>query len=82
MPTHTHILQGTTNAADTPSPIGARLGMELSGITNPYSTAGPNEAMNPATITNVGGSQPHANMMPYLTLNFCIALQGIFPSRN
>jgi microcystin-dependent protein len=36
----------------------------------------------PATVTNVGGSQPHANMQPYLTLNFCICLQGIFPSRN
>ena len=34
------------------------------------------------SITNVGGSQPHNNMMPYLVLNFCIALQGIFPSQN
>jgi microcystin-dependent protein len=33
-------------------------------------------------VTNTGGSQPHNNMMPYLALNFCIALQGIFPSRN
>ena len=38
--------------------------------------------LNAAAITNVGGSQPHNNMMPYLTLNFCIALQGIFPSQN
>ena len=39
-------------------------------------------AMNPATIANVGGSQAHLNMQPFLTLSFCIALQGIFPSPN
>ena len=39
-------------------------------------------AMNPASVGNVGGSQAHTNMMPYLVLNFIIALQGIFPSRT
>lgn len=39
-------------------------------------------SMNAATVGNVGGSQPHNNMMPYLVLNFCIALIGIFPSQN
>jgi microcystin-dependent protein len=39
-------------------------------------------AMNASSISNVGGSQPHNNMMPYLVLNFIIALQGIFPSQN
>jgi microcystin-dependent protein len=38
--------------------------------------------MDPTAVTNVGGSQPHNNMMPYLVLNFIIALQGIFPSQN
>jgi microcystin-dependent protein len=48
-----------------------------------YSTGGVNlGAMSPQAITNVGGSQPHENMQPYLVLNFCIALQGIFPSQN
>lgn len=48
-----------------------------------YSTSFPgNSAMHPTAVTNVGGSQPHNNMQPYLTLNFCIALIGIFPSRN
>ncbi len=46
-----------------------------------YASA-PNSAMNPASISNVGGSQPHANLQPFLVLNFIIALQGIFPSRN
>ena len=39
-------------------------------------------AMLPAMVSNIGGSQPHENRQPYLTLNFCIALQGIFPSQN
>ena len=39
-------------------------------------------ATNPAMVSNFGGSQPHNNMMPYLALNFIIALQGIFPSQN
>jgi microcystin-dependent protein len=48
-----------------------------------YSTGGVSlGAMSPLAITNVGGSQAHTNMQPYLVLNFCIALQGIFPSQN
>ena len=38
--------------------------------------------MNPGTIGNNGGSQPHQNMQPFLTLSFCICLSGVFPSRN
>ena len=49
---------------------------------NIYGTGAPNLAMSPAGITNAGGSQPHPNMQPFLALNFCIALQGIYPSRN
>jgi len=41
-----------------------------------------NTAMDPATVLPTGGSQAHLNMQPYLTLNYCIALQGIFPSPN
>jgi len=48
-----------------------------------YSTAVPgNTPMLAGTLTNIGGSQAHQNMSPYLVLNFVIALQGIFPSRN
>ena len=39
-------------------------------------------AMDPASISNVGGSQPHENRQPYLVLNFIIALQGVFPTQN
>jgi microcystin-dependent protein len=42
----------------------------------------PAQTFLPTMITNVGGSQPHTNMEPYLVLNFCIALQGAFPSQN
>lgn len=49
---------------------------------NIFGTGSPNVAMSPAAITSNGGSQPHQNMQPYLTLNYCIALQGIFPSQN
>ncbi len=49
---------------------------------NIYGTGGGVVAMKPNALTSVGGSQPHNNMMPYLTLNFIIALIGIFPSRN
>ncbi len=48
-----------------------------------YSTGGVSlGAMSPQAVTTVGGSQPHPNMQPYLVLNFCIALQGIFPSQT
>src|ERR687884_674431 len=47
-----------------------------------YSQPGALVAISPETVTSVGGSQAHNNMMPYLVLNFIIALQGIFPSRN
>ncbi|HEY1604437.1 MAG TPA: tail fiber protein [Allosphingosinicella sp.] len=49
-----------------------------------YSTAAgqPTTMLNPVALSVAGGSQPHNNMMPYLTLNFCIALQGVFPPRS
>jgi len=47
-----------------------------------YGTGAPSGAMRPDAVTNAGGSQPHENRQPYLVLNLCIALQGIFPSRN
>ena len=55
------------------------------GGTVPVSLYGPPNnltPMSPQTVGNNGGSQPHNNMMPYQALNFCIALQGIFPSQN
>jgi microcystin-dependent protein len=76
LPAHNHILQATAANGDTPLPT------MLADANNLYSTAAPNTTLTPGSIDNVGGSQPHDNMSPYLVLNFIIALQGIFPSRN
>jgi microcystin-dependent protein len=95
LPTHIHQLSGrtdivpaSTNAQDPTGKFlaGAQVALQ-GGNTAPVQTyAPPNSAnlvaLNPQTCTNVGGSQPHNNMMPYLVLNFIIALQGIFPSQN
>jgi microcystin-dependent protein len=77
MPTHTHVVHASTTNGDTNSPQAHVL------AASPI-YAGPTAlaAINPATVANAGGSQPHENMQPYLCLNFCICLQGIFPSRN
>ena len=79
MPAHTHPLLASTNSAGTTSdPTNAFLAPVNSGYGPPASLT----QLSPQTVTDVGGSQPHNNMMPYLVLNFIIALQGIFPSRN
>ena len=59
-------------------------GTLLGGAVRPSSTALRTNlaALCPSTIANVGGSQAHLNMQPFLTLSFCIALQGIFPSQT
>jgi microcystin-dependent protein len=79
--THIHTLNGTSTAASQPVPTGAFLA--AAAATDP-SYAGPSSlvAMFPGALGNVGGSQAHLNMQPFLTLTFCIALQGIFPSPN
>jgi microcystin-dependent protein len=79
MPTHFHAPRASTAA---PSQSGPTNNFWAAPTTASYS-ASPNAVMNAATSTsNVGGSQPHENRQPYLVLNFVIALQGIFPSRN
>jgi microcystin-dependent protein len=78
MPAHTHIPVGSSNNASVTTPAGNLWAAQSGGGYSPSSNAN----MNPASITNVGGSQPHDNMSPYLVLNFCIALSGVFPSRN
>ena len=79
MPQHLHFAQGSAKAADVGSPANNVL---LGIINNTYGAPTNLVAMSPGEIGNVGGSQAHNNMQPYLTLSFCIALQGIFPSQN
>ncbi|HEU0298221.1 MAG TPA: tail fiber protein [Longimicrobium sp.] len=79
LPTHMHGLQASSTATGTTAdPTNAFLGPANSV----YGAAVSLTTASPQSVTSVGGSQPHNNMMPYLTLNFIIALQGIFPSRN
>src|SRR5262249_22109590 len=80
IPTHTHVLNGTSNAA-----VNTPANTTVLGKSNPqptYAAAGNLQAMNAQSIANVGGSQAHLNMQPFLVLSFCIALQGIFPSQT
>lgn len=79
IPTHVHVAQATNadqNRASIPT------NNFLGPANNLYSAPVSLTAINPGTIANVGGSQAHLNMQPFLTLSFCIALQGIFPSPN
>lgn len=78
LPEHTHVLQGTSNDGTVVVPNGNLLARAAPA--NPFAAPTNLAAMNAATIANVGGSQAHLNMQPFLTLSFCIALQGIFPS--
>lgn len=83
MPTHAHFLNGTTNAVTTTNAQGNAFASITASNTNVYRDASAGlAAMSPQSVTSVGGSQAHQNMQPYLTLNFCIALVGVFPSRN
>jgi microcystin-dependent protein len=88
MPRHTHLMMATaaTGAGNTPPgplqylaqghavPGGAQVNM--------YSTATASRNFSQSAVSNAGNSQPHENRHPYLVINFCIAMQGIYPSRS
>lgn len=81
LPTHTHLVNGSSNAADAAVPGGNLLGVvDNTTFGNAYAGASNLVAMSSQSVGNIGGSQAHLNMQPFLTLSFCIALQGIFPS--
>ena len=77
LPEHTHVLSGSSTDGNNALPGGNLLAKSPQQF---YGPAANLVALNPGTVTNVGGSQAHLNMQPFLTLSFCIALQGIFPS--
>lgn len=78
LPTHTHVVSATSDNATATGPS-ASVGYARSGQ-QMYGDPGSLAAMAPQAVGNTGGSQAHINMQPFLTLSFCIALQGIFPS--
>ena len=81
MPEHTHLVQCSSAGGNLASPVNAYPAVESSGTSLDYSnTAG--SAMNGGMNTTAGSTQPHPNIQPYVVVSFCIALQGIFPSRN
>ena len=80
MPAHTHFVQASSAAASADIPSAALvLAQGQFEIYRPASNLNP---MKAGTVPNVGGSQAHQNMQPFLTISFCIATQGIFPSQN
>ena len=84
IPTHSHALMAQSGAASTKTPTGNVLAHPARGM--PYAplapTGGTVVAMAGQALATTGGETPHNNMMPYLTLRFCIALQGVFPPRT
>jgi microcystin-dependent protein len=80
MPAHQHTAQGTTSNADSPIPTGNLLGAANNMYASP--NAGNLTTLDPTSMSSAGASQPHENMQPYLVLNYCIALVGIFPARS
>ena len=81
LPTHAHTVVGTTASA-TGRLVGPTVGLGTSTGSAAYSPPGAPVAMAASSLGPVGGSQAHENRQPFLTLSFCIALQGIFPSPN
>ncbi|MFQ6171952.1 phage tail protein [Oryzobacter sp. R7] len=81
LPTHAHTVVGTTASA-TGRLVGPTVGLAASTGSAAYSPPGAPVTMAPNALGNVGGSQAHENRQPFLTVSFCIALQGIFPSPN
>lgn len=79
MPNHEHNLYASSADGNTNNAQNSVLAREIG---NPYGTINNLSNMNQAIIANVGGGQAHNNMQPYIAVNFCIALQGLFPSRN
>lgn len=80
MPNHSHGVVGATiDIADSNVPTNNNIGKASTKV---FNTTGTQVQMSANTIGVVGSSFPHNNMMPYLTLNFCIALQGVYPPRT
>jgi len=82
MPTHSHTVNALSTNGNLKAP-GSNIFANVQGTaTNIYSAAAADTNMKTTMINITGGSQPHENMQPYLVINFCIALEGVYPSRN
>jgi microcystin-dependent protein len=82
LPVHNHLLQASAQPGEESRPGPDRALARSVGASLYAAPGGPVQQMASAALPAAGGSLPHSNMMPYLTLNFCIALQGVFPPRG
>jgi microcystin-dependent protein len=83
IPAHTHSVNAATTGGNQASPANGFPAVESTGTSLNYSSAASsNITMNASMIAANSGGQPHENRQPFLAVNFIIALQGIFPSRN
>jgi microcystin-dependent protein len=80
-PAHTHLPQATTTTGSSPSPAGTIWATTSAGATYAASST-PTVPMRGNLISGAGASQPHDNLMPFLCINFIIALEGVYPSRG
>lgn len=84
IPSHAHFMRahnGDAADAQNPAPT-TSIAQSAQGFAYQTNTSANLVTMNPSILAPAGGDQPHNNMQPYLTLNFCIALQGVFPPRG
>jgi microcystin-dependent protein len=87
MPAHTHLLQANASDSTTNNPANASYSRGKwsfqgnGGAVATYTSSAADKTMNLQAIGMAGSSFPHNNIMPYLVLNFCIAMQGVFPAR-
>lgn len=85
LPAHTHTANASTANGDNRNASGRLFATSISTATAPNlyaASTGPLVPQNPQSVAPAGGNQPHPNLQPYSVINFCIALNGIFPSRN
>lgn len=80
LPAHNHSLSGSSSVGPQSDPANNFFAAYGEGVKSYAGSS--NTTLNPSTVTNTGGNQAHTNIQPYLTLNYCIALQGIFPSQS
>jgi microcystin-dependent protein len=86
MPLHNHAFMGTAEQSNKTQPVDnvaiANIFRAPSGTPDNYYGTGALQPLNPGSVATIGGNQPHSNLQPYLTISWCIAMQGIFPARN
>ncbi|MBS0631128.1 MAG: phage tail protein [Verrucomicrobia bacterium] len=82
IPAHSHLIAASNAVGTTRAPSGAFPAATSRAEANDYAAANDGSALSAQSVGLTGGSQPHNNLPPYLVVNYCIALEGVFPARN